>query len=245
MAGPTNAPQPTNIYCSIYEIYGGTRRLFTILGEGQQAAWHGNLAGRWKRSSLHLTEGIVQAGGWWGNSTANGTASRARLPLRFPSEEGGIHDAHRSSQIRYKTGMEKDEVDAFYEDTFWMLRETVSPAHGCLGELGTTSETTRRRTNKARRVIRGSMDDRDRVLCWLEILRRDTLFEDVALAYGRCAGTYHNEFKDMTAAAQNMPCLQVEIQWPEPAEQAAHCTFLQPGVTRISLVQLTSPTAPW
>ncbi|CAB1111941.1 unnamed protein product [Ectocarpus sp. CCAP 1310/34] len=128
----------------------------------------------------------------------------------FPSEEGGIYDAHSSSQIRYKTGMEKDEFDAFYEDTF-LDAEGNRLARSCLfGQARNHVGNYSAEDNKARRVIRGSMDDRDRVLCWLEMLRRDTLFEDMALAYGRCAGTYHNEFKDTTAAAQNMPCLQEE-----------------------------------
>lgn len=143
-----------------------------------------------------------------GNSAANDTASRARLPLRFPNEEGGIYDAHSSSQIRYKTGMEKDEFDAFYEDTFLDADGNRLARSWLFGQARNHLGNFSAEDNKARRVIRGSMNDRDRVLCWLEMLSRDTLFEDMALAYGRCAGTYHNEFKDMTAAAQNMPCLQ-------------------------------------
>ena len=52
------------------------------------------------------------------------------------------------------------------------------------------------------------MDDRDRVICYLEMLRRDTHFEEMSQKYGRSAGTWHNEFKDMTTAAQDMPCPQ-------------------------------------
>lgn len=143
-----------------------------------------------------------------GNSAANDTASRQRLPLRFPNEQGGIFDAHSSSQIRYKTGMEKDEFAAFYESTFLDAEGNRLPRSWLFAEPRNNLGRYSGEENKTRRAIRGSMNDRDRVLCWLEMLRRDTLFEDMALAYGRCAGTYHNEFKDMTAAAQNMPSLQ-------------------------------------
>ncbi|CAB1113471.1 unnamed protein product [Ectocarpus sp. CCAP 1310/34] len=123
--------------------------------------------------------------------------------------------------------MEKDEFDDFYEDMFLDAEGNRLARSWLFGQARNHLGNYSAEDNKARRVIRGSIDDRDRVLCWLEMLRRDTLFEDMALAYGRCAGTYHNEFKDTTAAAQNMPCLQEEIQWPDAAERAAHCTFLQ------------------
>ncbi|CAB1104255.1 unnamed protein product [Ectocarpus sp. CCAP 1310/34] len=132
------------------------------------------------------------SGGQSGNSAANDTASRARLPLRFPNEEGGIYDAHSSSQIRYKIGMDKDEFEAFYEDTFLDAEGNRLARSSLFGQARNHLGNYSAEDNKARLVIRGSMDDRDRVLCWLEMLRRDTLFEDMALAYRRCAGTNHN-----------------------------------------------------
>lgn len=148
-----------------------------------------------------------------GNSEANDSASRQRRPLVFPNDQGGIYETCDSQDLRYKTGFEKDEFDSFYADTFkgvdgeqlprsWLFRQ----ARNNLGKHSAEE-------NESRRTIRGSMNDRDRVLCWLEMLRRDVIFEDMAQKYGRCKGTWQNEFRDMTTAAQNMPCLQtVSIQ---------------------------------
>lgn len=61
--------------------------------------------------------------------------------------------------------------------------------------------------NKERRTIKGALDDRDRVLCWLQMLRRDTQFGEMEAMYGPCKSTFNHEYKDMTAAAQDMPCL--------------------------------------
>ncbi|CAB1097733.1 unnamed protein product [Ectocarpus sp. CCAP 1310/34] len=108
------------------------------------------------------------------------TAPRTTLPVRhvcpfrFTSEEGGIYDAHSSSQIRYKTGMEKDEFDAFYEDTFLDPEGNRLARSWLFGQARNHLGNYSAEDNKARRVIRGSMDGRDRFLCWLEMLRRDT-----------------------------------------------------------------------
>lgn len=106
------------------------------------------------------------------------------------------------------TGMGKQEFDDFYDDTMrdgqgnvlvrsWFFQE----ARNNLGRHDAVF-------NKTRRTIRGGMDDKSRVLCFLEMLRRDVQFEDMSQKYGRSAGTWHNDFKDMTTAAQDMPCLQ-------------------------------------
>ncbi|CAM9699359.1 unnamed protein product [Scytosiphon promiscuus] len=124
--------------------------------------------------------------------------------------------------------MEKDELDAFYNNTFLDAEGNPLPRSWFFGQARNHLGKYLAEVNKRRRTIRGSMNDRDRVLCWLEMLRRDTSFEDMAIAYGRCAGTYHHEFKDMTTAAQDMSCLQQEIQWPEGVERAAHADFMQP-----------------
>lgn len=111
------------------------------------------------------------------------------------------------------TGFCQDEFDEFYTQTFWadVPPDDVQPvllkrpwffaeARNNLGEHSAED-------NKQRRTIRGLLNDRDRVLCWLQMLRRDQQFGDMEAMYGPSKTMFHNDFKDMTAAAQNMPCL--------------------------------------
>lgn len=145
-----------------------------------------------------------------GNSVANETASRKRRALRYPNAAGGIFDASTSAEIRYKCGMEKHEFEDFFQATCTDGEGNQLPRSWLFGQARNHLGIHSVDANKERRTIRGSMNDKDRVLCWMEMLRRDTTFQDMAEKYGRCAGTYHNEFKDMTTAAQDMPCL-VEV----------------------------------
>ena len=142
-----------------------------------------------------------------GNSLANDTASRTRRPLRYPNEAGGIFDASTDSEIRYKTGMSKAEFEDFFQAMCTDAQGNQLRRSWLFGQARNNLGKYSVEANKARRTIRGSMNDKDRALCWAEMLRRDTTFEDMAEKYGRSAGTYHNEFNDMTTAAQDMPCL--------------------------------------
>ena len=146
-----------------------------------------------------------------GNSVANLEASRKRTALRFPQEEGGIYGQHTSSQLRYMTGLDKEEFDAFYADSHLDKEGNVLPRSWLFRQARNHRGEYTSEENKDRRTIRGSMSDRDRVICYLEMVRRDVTFEDMSLKYGRCKGTWQNEFKDMTMAAQDMPCLQQVI----------------------------------
>eukprot|EP00904_Undaria_pinnatifida_P010875 jgi/Undpi1/6918/HiC_scaffold_21.g09393.m1 len=58
------------------------------------------------------------------------------------------------------------------------------------------------------------------------MLRRDQQLGEMEALYGRSKSTFHNVFKDMTAAAQNMPCLMMEIKWPDALERKLHADFL-------------------
>lgn len=104
--------------------------------------------------------------------------------------------------------MEKDEFDSFYAATCKDAQGNQLPRPWFFLQARNNRGEFSAAENQQRHTIRGSMGDRDRVLCWLEMLRRDTQFEDMAQKYGRSAETWSNEFRDMTIAAQNMPCLQ-------------------------------------
>ncbi|CAB1102108.1 unnamed protein product [Ectocarpus sp. CCAP 1310/34] len=143
-----------------------------------------------------------------GKSEANLLASRKRTALVFPAEQGGIYGAHTSSQIRYKTGFTKEEFDDFFAATHIDREGNLLPRSWFFQQARNNLGKHTPEENQARRTIRGSMSDQDRVLCYVEMLRRDTSFEDMSLKYGRSKGTWSNEFHDMTMAAQDMPCLQ-------------------------------------
>jgi len=118
------------------------------------------------------------------------TASRIRQPFTYPNVQGGIYDAKSSTDMKYMTGITKEEVDQFYANTYldtesdqlerpWLFRQ----ARNNLGEHAAAGSSTRR-------TIRGSMSDNDRVMiCWLETLRRDIHFEEMSLKYRWCGGT--------------------------------------------------------
>lgn len=111
--------------------------------------------------------------------------------------------------------MDEDEFDAFYEDTFLDAagnRLARSWLFGKARDLSGISCSAEEGAKGMRTAQRRSMSDRDRVVCWLEMLGRDTPFEDMALNYGRCAEMYREEFRDMTAAARSMPCRWVLVQ---------------------------------
>jgi len=117
-------------------------------------------------------------------------ASRIRQPFTYPNVQGGIYDAKSSTDMKYMTGITKEEVDQFYANTYldtesdqlerpWLFRQ----ARNNLGEHAAAGSSTRR-------TIRGSMSDNDRVMiCWLETLRRDIHFEEMSLKYRWCGGT--------------------------------------------------------
>ncbi|CAM9611339.1 unnamed protein product [Laminaria digitata] len=171
-----------------------------------------------------------------GNSVANSEASRKRRTLVYPD---GIYGhfcemawVGEADGFRQMTGFNQAEFDEFYAQTHWRdvpidgVETPLLPrpwfflqARNNLGEHSATD-------NKQRRTIKGLLDDRDRVLCWLQMLRRDQQFGDMSLMYGPSKGTFHNDFKDMCAAAQNMPCLSLEIVWTGAVERKTHGEFL-------------------
>jgi len=143
-----------------------------------------------------------------GRSEANLLASRTRTVIKFPEAEGGIYGAHTSRQIRYLTGFTKEEFDDFFAATHIDKAGVELRRSWLFGQARNNRGEYSAEDNKDRRTIKGGMGDRDRVIGWLEMMRRDVSFEDMSLKYGRSKGTWANEFHDMTMAAQDMPCLQ-------------------------------------
>lgn len=160
-----------------------------------------------------------------GKSEANLLASRSRTALVFPEEQGGIYGAHDSSQLRYKTGFTKEEFDDFFAATHMDKEGNVLPRSWFFHEPRNNLGKHTAWENKSRRTIKGGMSDRDRVIGYLEMLRRDVSFQDMSLKYGRSKGTWSNEFHDMTMAAQDMLCLQQvsKIMYPAGALHEGSC----------------------
>eukprot|EP00904_Undaria_pinnatifida_P010876 jgi/Undpi1/6919/HiC_scaffold_21.g09394.m1 len=157
-----------------------------------------------------------------GNSVASSEASRKRREVIHPYPDGiyghccNIGSLGDADGFRQMTGFNKAEFDEFYAQTFWAAvpEDGEEPAllkrpwffAQARNHLGAHSLEE----NEERRTLRGLLDDRDRVLCWLQMLRRDQQqFGQMEALYGPSKSTFHNDFKDMTAAAQNMPCLMM------------------------------------
>ena len=156
-----------------------------------------------------------------GNSVASSEASRKRREVIHPYPDGiyghccNVGSLGDADGFRQMARFNKAEFDEFYAQTFWAAvpEDGEEPAllkrpwffAQARNHLGAHSL----KENEERRTLRGLLDDRDRVLCWLQMLRRDQQFGEMEALYGHSKSTFHNDFKDMTAAAQNMPCLMM------------------------------------
>ena len=133
-------------------------------------------------------------------------SSKKRRKLVYPYP-GGIYGAFceipalaGSDGFRQRTGFSREEFDAFYTeqggDRGYLFKQPRN-------HYGEHSEEK----NAKRRTIRGLLSDRDRILCWLEMLRNDVNFDEMSSKYGPSKATFHNDFKWMTMAARTMPFL--------------------------------------
>lgn len=141
-----------------------------------------------------------------GNSVANDEASSERRELVFDGPDGiygalcAIPEVNGFDGFRQCTGFSKEEFDDFYAEQGGDRGHLFNQPRNHLGEY-TEDE------NKGRRRVRGTLSYRDRVICWLEMLRKDTTFVAMEAKYGPSRGTFHNDFKWMTMAAADMQFL--------------------------------------
>ena len=141
-----------------------------------------------------------------GNSAANDEASRKRRDLVYPAQDGiyqalcSIPEVNGIDAFRQTTGFSREEFDEFYAEQGGDRGHLFKQPRNHLGDY-TEDE------NKERRRVKGLLSDRDRVICWLEMLRKDKIFVDMEAKYGPSRGTFHNDFKWMTMAAADMQIL--------------------------------------
>lgn len=134
------------------------------------------------------------------------SSSKKRRKLVYPYP-GGIYGAFceipavaGSDGFRQRTGFSREEFDAFYAEQGGDRGHLFKQPRNHYGEHSEEK-------NAQRRTIRGLLSDRDRILCWLEMLRNDVNFDEMASKYGPSKATFHNDFKWMTMAARTMPFL--------------------------------------
>lgn len=92
------------------------------------------------------------------------------------------------------TGFNRQEFDEFYD-------EQGGDRGHLFGESRNHQGDWEEGENKERRRIRGTMADRDRVLCWLMILRKDYSFHLMADLWGPSPSTFERDFQWMTVQA--------------------------------------------
>ena len=140
-----------------------------------------------------------------GRSELNAAASNKRRAHVHP---GGIYEAWSSQTpcpFRRNTGMERHEFDAFYVEI-----------GGDTGHLFRTPRNHQGRwtpsENDDRRRIRGTLRYRDRVLCWLMMLRTGCHFHQMQTLFGPGESTFCRDLLWMTIQATTLPCL-VNVSW--------------------------------
>ena len=125
-----------------------------------------------------------------GNSLANSQASRKRRTLvhRYPD---GIYThfcniawVGNADGFRQMTGFSQGISTLLHAEflvccTTGCRTTSLAEAPVVFAEARNNSGERSVRVNKQRRTIRGLLDDRDKVLCWLQILRRDQHFGDM------------------------------------------------------------------
>lgn len=138
-----------------------------------------------------------------GMSEANAEASRKRRPLTCPYP-GGIYSyldnkvwVGESDGFRQETGFSQQEFDDFYDEVGVTICEQARNHYGVY-----TDEQ-----NATRRKIKGILDDRDTVIVWLMMLRKDWSFHEMADRWGPSKGTFHNIFKWHTYEAARSQAL--------------------------------------
>lgn len=139
-----------------------------------------------------------------GDPSLDSKKKRRKLVYPYP---GGIYGAFcdipavaGSDGFRQRTGFSREEFDAFYAEQGGDRGHLFKQPRNHYGEHSEEK-------NAQRRTIRGLLSDRDRVLCWLEMLRHDVNFDEMTAKYGPSKATFHNDFKWMTMAARTMPFL--------------------------------------
>lgn len=151
----------------------------------------------------------------------NDPSSKKRKKLVYPYP-GGIYGAFceipavgDSDGFRQRTGFSREEFDAFYAEQGGDRGHLFKQPRNHYGEHSEEK-------NAQRRTIRGVLSDRDRVLCWLEMLRWDVHFDEMTTKYGPSKATFHNDFKWMTMAARSMPFL-LDVRVVELALRGLFC----------------------
>lgn len=135
-----------------------------------------------------------------------GDPKKRRRKLVYPYPDGiygsfcDIPAVAGSDGFRQRTGFSREEFDAFYAEQGGDRGHLFKQPRNHYGEHSEEK-------NAQRRTIRGLLSDRDRVLCWLEMLRHDMNFDEMTAKYGPSKATFHNDFKWMTMAARTMPFL--------------------------------------
>lgn len=139
-----------------------------------------------------------------GMSEANSEASNKRKPMVH--EQGVYHflcerpwHGNVDSFQQY-TGFRRAEFDALFE-------ELGGDRGHLFGEPRNHQGVYTAEENMLRRSIRGTMCDRDRVLCWLIMLRRNYNFHEMETMWGPSAATFERDFKWMTIMATTWPPL--------------------------------------
>ena len=151
-------------------------------------------------------QSAVGTGATGAAAETNDPSSKKRRKLVYPYP-GGIYGAFcrippvgGSDGFRQRTGFSREEFDAFYAEQGGDRGHLFKQPRNHYGEHSEEK-------NAQRRTIRGLLSDRDRVLCWLEMLRQDMNFDEMTSKYGPSKATFHNDFKWMTMAARTMPFL--------------------------------------
>ncbi|CAM9921552.1 unnamed protein product [Scytosiphon promiscuus] len=154
-----------------------------------------------------------------GRSEANYAASNRRRALVYPD---GIYEAWSNltpCPFRRNTGFERAEFDAFYEEQGGDSGHLFKVPRNHQGQY--TPEQ-----NEGRRRIKGTLRYRDRVLCWLMMLRTGCFYHELETMFGPGQSTFCRDLLWMTIQATTLPCLANEIVWTSYEERRAQASFL-------------------
>ncbi|CAM9325512.1 unnamed protein product [Ectocarpus sp. 13 AM-2016] len=187
---------------------------FGMASHGVEERIRGSLMGACVREAGKLLPGPGR-----GRSEANAAASNTRRNLKYPD---GIYEAwcqETTCPFQRNTGFRRNEFDDFYTAQGGDEGHLFRVPRDIDGQF-TPAE------NSARRTIKGTLRYRDRVLCWLMMLRRGCCFHEMTTLFGPGESTFCRDFLWMTIQAATLPCLVDEIAWPSMEERQAQAAFL-------------------